>query len=931
MSASDPLPQSESMELRRFQRLGEVAEQIQLLLQRGEDIAVEKLAEGDVELAREIQQLLPSLIALHGVGYDSSTLSQGGAGGGEARLLGTLGGYRIEREVGRGGMGVVYAAKELSTGLRVALKVLPFASVLDPRRLQRFRNEANAVALLDHPHIVKIHGVGCERSVNYYAMQYIDGRTLVQVIQEHRLDDADRDFREIARQVKHVAEALQAAHEQGIVHRDIKPSNLMVDEQGKIWLTDFGLAMKEDDQGVTMSGDLLGTLRYMSPEQALAQRVRIDSRTDIYSLGVTLYEWLALRPAIQASERSEILRQVSFVEPTPLWQFNTQVPKALAVITARAMEKNPDDRYQTAAELAADLERFIELRPIVARPVNSLQRAARWTRSHAQGVTIAAGLGLFYLFGSTIAAYLVWQAKQEAVVQQTHAEQRKTQVLRNYRAALDAMQTIVSDMRRSPALNSPEQFSLRRELLTGTQIAYERYLSIGGEDPEVLAGRRDAYNGLSAISDELGDRDGAVQYLRDALELASLALATAPDSKANILATASIQGDLALRLSEQELHKEASVLLREAVRQLERLREMVPGNLDYQRRLAVMKKYEGLCLSYQGLEREAYAVYEDALGVFDRLLESEDGLQLQLDRLACLTNLAATATEIGEEDRALDLLQEIVERCETMTETAPGKESFQLWFNWGAALQNLAVASHKMGQSEKSLEYLSEVQQVWQRGLEVFPLRVEYLREQAKGVSYRGDVLQALQRFDEAEKDYLEGLRLRGSLQRRAPTDEKTQREWRNQVTKIASFYLAIGNVQRADEMWSLLKGELSQIQDAAAADSEATWLQNLAVSLAQAERWDESAVRFEESIALRKRLIELVPGDLRYPVRQAEVIGNYGLNFYHRQDWDRAEEQFDQAVTMLDSVRQRGALDADGEKMIARFQRLQLLVQEKR
>src|SRR5205807_1437452 len=244
-----------------------------------------------------------------------------------------LGDFRIVREIGRGGMGVVYEAVQLSLGRRVALKVLPFAAALDGKQLQRFKNEAQAAAHLHHQNIVPVHFVGCERGVHFYAMQYIEGQTLANVIHELRLGErgcvsapslgaltqprspedvltppvaalstehsttSPAFFRTVANFGVQAAEALEHAHQLGVIHRDIKPANLLVDASGRLWITDFGLAHCQSQPGLTMTGDLLGTLRYMSPEQALAKRITVDARTDIYSLGVTLYELLALQPA----------------------------------------------------------------------------------------------------------------------------------------------------------------------------------------------------------------------------------------------------------------------------------------------------------------------------------------------------------------------------------------------------------------------------------------------------------------------------------------------------------------------------------------------------------------------------------------------------------------------------------------------------------
>ena len=343
---------------------------------------------------------------------------------------GQLGDFRLIREVGRGGMGVVYEAEQVSLGRRVALKVLPFAATMDPRQLQRFHNEARAAASLDHPHIVHVHAVDCERAVHFYAMQFIDGQTLAAMIADLRragggsvrteaepttphipgqpepaadtapraaasTQRAPRDrayFQRVAELGIQAAEALDHAHTLGIVHRDVKPANLMVDGRGGLWVTDFGLAHIQSDARLTMTGDLVGTLRYMSPEQALAKRVVVDHRTDVYSLGATLYELLTLEPAYAGTDRQELLRQIAFEEPQPPRRLNKAIPAELETIVLKAMEKNPAERYATAKELADDLRHFLADEPIRARRPSLSQRGRKWARRHRPLVAATAAV-----------------------------------------------------------------------------------------------------------------------------------------------------------------------------------------------------------------------------------------------------------------------------------------------------------------------------------------------------------------------------------------------------------------------------------------------------------------------------------------------------------------------------------------------------------
>jgi eukaryotic-like serine/threonine-protein kinase len=333
-----------------------------------------------------------------------------------------LGDFRIGQEVGRGGMGVVYEAEQISLGRRVALKVLPYAALVQPRLLQRFQNEARAAAGLDHPHVVKVYAVGQDRSVHFIAMQFIDGRPLSKFIRAvhepetsgpttgtwmslpstvpaaraSTMPDARSEgfLRRAVVLAAQAADGLEHAHSFGVIHRDVKPGNLLIDDVGNLWVSDFGLAkVAAADGGVTGTGDVFGTLRYMSPEQAQAKHDLVDQRTDIYSLGATLYELLTGRPAVPGTDKVEILRQITDIDPIPVRRLNRSVPRDLETVVHKCLRKEAIDRYASAKELADDLRRFVNSEPVKARPVGSLGRLTRWRRRNpglAVSISVAA-------------------------------------------------------------------------------------------------------------------------------------------------------------------------------------------------------------------------------------------------------------------------------------------------------------------------------------------------------------------------------------------------------------------------------------------------------------------------------------------------------------------------------------------------------------
>ncbi len=418
--------------------VGRVADEFLRRQQQGENPDVEEYAQRYPQAASLLRAVLASLRLI-----DRSTPEASGEVEAE-----TLGDFRLRREIGRGGMGVVYEAEQISLNRRVALKVLPSAATLDPRRLQRFKIEAQAAAQLLHPNIVPVYAVGCERGIHFYAMQLIEGRTLSEFVDQLRngvgqgtnsdsattvvqfapsLTRADL-FRRTAEIAAQAADALDHAHQAGIIHRDVKPSNLLLDANGKVWITDFGLAHCQSDSTLTLTGDLVGTLRYMSPEQARGGRTPLDARADVYSLGATLYELLTLHPVVDGHDRQEILSKITTQEPIAPRRLNRNLPRELEIILQTALAKSPRERYATAAEFADDLRRFLEDRPLLARPPNPVQRLRKWVKRH-RPLTATVG-ALIVCAALLLGGFWIWLTQQrEAAVRAATVHLNRAELL----------------------------------------------------------------------------------------------------------------------------------------------------------------------------------------------------------------------------------------------------------------------------------------------------------------------------------------------------------------------------------------------------------------------------------------------------------------------------------------------------------------------
>jgi serine/threonine protein kinase/Flp pilus assembly protein TadD len=333
------------------------------------------------------------------------------SGAESARVLGD---FRLLREIGRGGMGVVYEARQLSLDRRVALKVLPPHMTQRPSTVARFRREAAVIAGLDHPNIVRVLAVGQDGDTHWFAMEFVEGTTLDRLLRE-RGPPGDlspgwtRRAVEIAAQI---ADALEHAHRAGIVHRDVKPANILLRRDGSAVLSDFGLARDDDVPSVTVPGRWAGTPFYMSPEQAAGNRDDLDHRSDLFSLGVTLYEMLTARRPFEGDTTEAVLEAIRTREAPNPRRYHATLSKDLAAVVLKAMEKEPHRRYATARDFADDMRAWLELRPVQARAVSTLVRLRRWSRREPTKAVLVAVLAVGIPSVAGLLGYLVARAPE---------------------------------------------------------------------------------------------------------------------------------------------------------------------------------------------------------------------------------------------------------------------------------------------------------------------------------------------------------------------------------------------------------------------------------------------------------------------------------------------------------------------------------------
>jgi serine/threonine protein kinase/WD40 repeat protein/tetratricopeptide (TPR) repeat protein len=476
---------------RDYALIDQLAEEFAARFRNGERPSIQEYCDRHPHIADDLREMLPALAEVEHVKDEVQAQPAP-----EMPKLRQVGEYHILREVGRGGMGVVYEAEQMTLGRRVALKVL--AAGKSGHGLERFKREARAAARLHHTNIVPVFGVGDHEGMPYYVMQFIQGLGVDEVLDEvRRLQEMSgsnvppssvnaRSIRKdisaavvarslmtgtfeppppanAAETVTHhpqassldpsangvsisnsshgssssislpgrtntsgrkpsywhsvaqiglqVADALDYAHKQGILHRDIKPSNLLLDMHGVVWVTDFGLAKADDQENLTNTGDVLGTVRYMPPE---AFEGKSDARSDVYALGLSIYELLALRPGYDERKREQLVKQVTTTDPPRLASLNRSIPRDLQTIVHKAIEKDPNHRYKTSGELAADLRRFLSDQPITARRISSIERFSRWCKRNPSIAGLTATVFALLLAVAAVASFMAVRIERKA-------------------------------------------------------------------------------------------------------------------------------------------------------------------------------------------------------------------------------------------------------------------------------------------------------------------------------------------------------------------------------------------------------------------------------------------------------------------------------------------------------------------------------------
>lgn len=495
----------------------------------------------DPELARELEQLLQAEPGSRFLAPPRAADLDLGSG-----LAGRhLGDFELVEELGRGAMGVVYVARQLGLERKVALKVLPFISGRNEEQRRRFERESKAASSLDHPHIVPIHANGEDDGLVWYAMGLVEGHDLHEEVVRQQARRQGLPHEEplllppfdgpdwvaaVAERVADLADALAHAHQQGVVHRDVKPHNILVDQHGRLFLADFGLARDARFGTISKTGDLFGTPHYMSPEQARAARATVDHRTDVYSLSVVLYELLGLRRPFEGKTLPELMTQITTREPAALRRLNPRIPRDLALICAKGMSKELSERYSNAAALRDDLLRFLRHEAIEAKAPNLVTRAKRTLARHRLvSVGVAATL-----LATVVGIPTTWAA---ARLEQRRALERQIQSLLQEEDLADVEEGLVAIRKRVseqyPSGEYPGRLGeLYAELLATLEHDAQARLArglklrregLGGVHSPHVFGDSPAAGSMRALLSSLAHFEGASRLHPENVEIQQLA------------------------------------------------------------------------------------------------------------------------------------------------------------------------------------------------------------------------------------------------------------------------------------------------------------------------------------------------------------------------------------------------------------------------
>lgn len=591
-----------------------------------------------------------------------SRVSYSSSAGFQNEIPKILGDYELLEELGKGGMGVVFRSRQKSMNRIVALKVIRpdrlanMASSSRQRAVERFRIEAEAAARISHDNLIAVYEVGCEEGCHFLAMRYVDGPSLSELVRRKPADN-----RQAASWIEPICRAVHAVHQQGVLHRDLKPQNIMVEEAtGRTLLTDFGLAkLTGDDEGMTQTGETMGTPAYMSPEQ-FRDAAHVTAAADVYSLGATLYCTLSGRPPFQASSGMQTMQQVLEIDAVPLRQLNPAVDQDLETICMKCLEKEPSRRYASAEFLADELKRYLDGRPILARPLGWHERAFRWSRRNPLPAS---------LIGTTIMAIVVAIVALGVSNVRTEAARKKSE--ESFQEAMSAVNDFFTRVSEERLLNEPGLQEVRHDLLKKARDYYEKFLKQRGDDPSLKSELAITQFRMGLILEELETPEVALDWFAKARETQKREVAAQPKSLEQTRALSSTINAMGRASAKLGRLDEAAESFREA----ERLREdLIAQTTNADDKFDLIRLHANCRMNLGVVDRqrknfdEAQRLYEMAQSQREKTLpQKPKDRAMRRDLAKGFHNLANLAIDRGDAEnlkanisKAIELLEKLV-------------------------------------------------------------------------------------------------------------------------------------------------------------------------------------------------------------------------------------------------------------------------------
>jgi len=621
--------------------------------------------------------------------------SEDGAIAGAPRISG----YRIERVLGSGGMGIVYLAVDLALDRKVALKVLRHGVHDGLEQRGRFEREAAAAAKCQHPNLVQIFEVGECHGEFYLALEYVEGGTLAKA-----MAGLPQPPRLAAGLVEKLARAIEHVHSRGVIHRDLKPANVLITPEGEPKITDFGLARLDDSSTRTEVGTLLGTLAYMAPEQASGGPVEVGALADVHALGAILYEALTGRPPYRGDTPEKTLQKILFEDVAPPSNLQPEIPRDLEAICLKCLEKAPNHRYATAVELAEDLRRFLDGRPIVARPVTLWERSWRWCRRNPKLATVSAALAATVLAAVSAFVGMTYRHNVQLRAEISRTQAKAEEARKHYQEARSTIQAMLKRLDDNRMKGVPRLLELRRSLQEDALAFYDQILrKIDSNDPIVRADNARTLRDMVALQHALGQSELALESVRRALRLIENLISERPDD----LEYMALKLDCLMKLgtllgSSERPPDEAVAACRQSIALAKRVVEARPDDMAQQEALAMCLTSYGTAL--RGLKRfpEAIVQYQEATRVRRDIDPSK--LRGVTGRLAAsLTNEGVVFWGQQDHLQAENRFREAERLLLSAPPDLPDPDGAGPAYGYGLLMMNWGGMLHEMGRFDEAI------------------------------------------------------------------------------------------------------------------------------------------------------------------------------------------------------------------------------------